>query len=121
MINVTHNYMVAAKEYRPEIVWSVWTTPRGRYLWSTIFPSDDMITFFGSVNLWNGLDQTLGDGQAWGDTPVCEYGQRIVNPGSVTTSLAPQQGRLLVSLGQSERGAVSTGALCHRQPLTTGY
>lgn len=107
MIEVTHNYTVAAKEKRPEIVWSVWTTPRGRYLWSNVFPSDAMITFFGSVNLWDGTDQTLGDGQLWGGTPVCEYGQRILNPGSITTSLVSQRGKLLVSLGQSERGAIS--------------
>jgi len=107
MIQVSHNYYLAAKARSPQILLDVWTTPRGRYVWSNVYPSQTLINFFGAVNFWNGVDQTLGDGQTWGGIPVCEYDQRILNAGDVEFSLVPSQGRLLVSLGQAERGAIS--------------
>lgn len=107
MIPVSHNYQQAAYEHRPEILLSLWTTPRGLYLYSNVFPSPAIRNFFGGVTFWDSMTQTLGDGKTWGGLPLCEYGQRIINPGSIKATLTPSRGQLLVSLGQSERGVVS--------------
>lgn len=107
MIKVSHNYFEAAQDHRAEVVLSVWTTPRGRYLYSNVFPSEEMLNYFGNIYFWDGADLTLGSGQTWGGLPVCEYGARILNPGSIRLTLSPIKGDLFVSLGQTERGAIS--------------
>jgi len=63
---ISHAYRMAAQAGQQEVLLSLWRTPRGRYLYSNIFPTPALFDYFGTVAFWDGTDQTLGDGQKWG-------------------------------------------------------
>jgi hypothetical protein len=86
--------------YRPILLAKI-TSAQTQRIYSTLMPTAAQMGSVGGVQLWDGTYQ-FGDGETWGQSPISEWGARVLNFGTLQESLTPTKGDLLSSFSQTQ-------------------